>query len=61
MKSRKGEKVLTLLSVVSLIFLVYFGASFADTIKHNDPLSTGYQDYAEWNLFTILEEMIQND
>lgn len=34
---------------------IWICASFIDTNLHNMPFREGYQDFAEWNLFTMMD------
>lgn len=34
---------------------IWICASFIDTNLHNMPFREGYQDFAEWNLFTMID------
>lgn len=46
------NKISNLVTVVSLVLVVWFLASWANTLAHNMP-GDGYGDYASWNMIEI--------
>lgn len=43
-----------LMYAVTLVIGIWICASFIDTNLHNMPFHEGYQDFSEWNLFTMI-------
>lgn len=52
-KFRWDRLALVIINIICVAFFVWFIASFIDTNLHNQPFTDGYQDFADWNLFTL--------
>ena len=42
------------MTVICILILAYFLASFIDTNLHNQPFTDSYGNYADWNIFNII-------
>ena len=56
MKRRLNKKhcVDFVMTVICVLILAYFLASFIDTNLHNHPFTDSYGNYADWNIFNII-------
>ena len=57
MKRKLNVKNCFIALVYAAIFAIgiWICASFIDTNLHNMPFCEGYQDFAKWNLFTMID------
>ena len=46
---------IALVCAVTFAIGIWICASFIDTNLHNMPFHEGYQDFAEWNLFAMVD------
>ena len=48
------KKILNLSTIISVMFMLWFVASFIDVNLYNTPFTDNYGQFANWNLFAIL-------
>ena len=48
------KKLENLVTVGALILILWFAASWVNTINHNNPGGDGYKDYASWNMIELV-------
>jgi hypothetical protein len=44
--------------LISILFIIWIIASVVDVNLHNQVFSETYQNFATWNLFTILHDFV---
>ena len=54
MKKKIFKILENVMTIVSIVFVVWIVASWVDTNQHNNPMEEDYKDYAKWNMFEIV-------
>lgn len=48
------KAISNVLTIVSVLLLLWLAMSFIDVNIHNNPLSDNYQNFASWNIFELI-------
>ena len=48
------KKLENFVTIMAIILLILFVASWADTINHNNPGGDEYKNYASWNMIELV-------
>ena len=48
------KKLENFVTIMAIILVIWFVASWADTINHNNPGGDDYKDYAPWNCINLV-------
>jgi hypothetical protein len=48
------KAISNLLTIVSVLLLLWVAMSVFDVNIHNNPLSDNYQNFASWNIFELI-------
>ena len=54
MKKKIFKILENVMTIVSIVFVVWIVASWVDINQHNNPMEEDYKDYAKWNMFEIV-------